>query len=224
MKPFRHPAIYRVAAIVAAGLAAGCLGSSPKVSLYTMNAVFDTRASGTPDGLAIGVGPIRVPRYLDQPEWVTRPGGSTSRLEVDDIRRWAGGFSSNVLSALGENIGAKLDTQQVVVYPAQSPFALDYRIGVDFHAFEGVGGNAVVLRANWVIRSGSAGGGPWSGYFATRRDIAGGGSEGFVAAHNEALALLADAIASRIEELAKAKALTDASGDPFDASGDPLPD
>jgi uncharacterized lipoprotein YmbA len=128
------------------------------------------------------------------------------------------------LSALGENIGAKLDTQKVVVYPAQTPFALDYRIGVDFHAFEGVGGNAVVLRANWVIRSGSAGGGPWSGYFATRRDIAGGGSEGFVAAHNEALALLADAIASRIEDLAKAKALTDASGDQFDASGDPLPD
>jgi hypothetical protein len=215
MKPFRHPAIYRVAAIVAAGLAVGCLGSSPKVNFYTMNAVSDTRATGTPDGLAIGVGPIRVPRYLDQPEWVTRPGGSTSRIEVDDVRRWAGGFSSNVLSALGENIGAKLDTQQVVVYPAQTAFALDYRVGVDFHTFEGIGGKAVVLRASWVIRPGGAGGGPWSGYFATRRDIAGGGPEGLVTAHNEALALLADAITSRIEDLAKAKALTDASGDPL---------
>jgi uncharacterized lipoprotein YmbA len=215
MKPFRHPAIYRLAGIVAAGLAVGCLGSSPNVSLYTMNAVSDTRATGAPDGLAIGVGPIRVPRYRDRPEWVTRPGGSTSRLEVDDVRRWAGGFSSNVLSTLGENLGAKLDTQQVVVYPTQTAIALDYRIGVDFHAFEGIGGNAVVLRASWVIRSGSAGGGPWSGYFATRRDIAGGGPEALVTAHNEALALLADAIASRIEELAKAKALTDASGDPL---------
>jgi uncharacterized lipoprotein YmbA len=215
MKPFRHPAIYRLAGIVAAGLAVGCLGSSPNVSLYTMNAVSDTRATGAPDGLAIGVGPIRVPRYLDRPEWVTRPGGSTSRLEVDDVRRWAGGFSSNVLSTLGENLGAKLDTQQVVVYPTQTAIALDYRVGVDFHALEGIGGNAVVLRASWVIRSGSAGGGPWSGYFATRRDIAGGGPEALVTAHNEALALLADAIASRIEELAKAKALTDASGDPL---------
>jgi uncharacterized lipoprotein YmbA len=216
MKLLRRAASCRVAAIVAAGLAVSCLGSSPNVSLYTMNAVSDSLATSAPDGLAIGVGPIRVPRYLDRPEWVTRPGGSTSRLEVDGVRRWAGGFSSNVLSTLGENLGAKLDTQQVVVYPTQTAIALDYRVGVDFHALEGIGGNAVVLRASWVIRAGGAGDdGPWSGYFATRRDIAGGGPEGLVTAHNEALVLLADAIASRIEELAKAKALTDASGDPL---------
>jgi len=213
MKLLRHAASCRVAAIVAAGLAVGCLGSSPNVRLYTMNAVSDSLATSAPDGLAIGVGPIRVPRYLDRPEWVTRPGGSTARLELDDFRRWAGGFSSNVLSTLGENLGVKLDTQQVVVYPAQIAFALDYRIGVDFHAFEGIGGDALVLRASWVIRAGSAGRGPWSGYFATRRDIAGGGPEGLVTAHNEALALLADAIASRIEDLAKAKASADASDD-----------
>ena len=213
MKLLRHPACYRAAAILIASLAVGCLGSSPNVRLYTMNAVSDSLATSAPDGLAIGVGPIRVPRYLDRPEWVTRPGGSTARLEVDDFRRWAGGFSSNVLSTLGENLGVKLDTQQVVVYPAQIAFALDYRIGVDFHAFEGIGGDALVLRASWVIRAGSAGRGPWSGYFATRRDIAGGGPEGLVTAHNEALALLADAIASRIEDLAKAKASADASDD-----------
>jgi uncharacterized lipoprotein YmbA len=213
MKLLRYPASYKVVAIIAAGLAMGCLGSSPKVSLYTMNAVSDSLATSAPDGLAIGVGPIRVPRYLDRPEWVTRKGGSTARLEVDDIRRWAGGFSSNVLSALGENLGAKLDTQQVVVYPAQITFALDYRVGVDFHAFEGIGGDALVLRASWVIRAGSAWGGPWSGYFAIRRAIAGGGPEGFVAAHNEALDLLAEAIALRIENLAEAKARTDAADD-----------
>ncbi len=213
MKLLRHPACCKVAAIVAAGLAVGCLGSSPNVSVYTMNPVSDSLATSAPDGLAIGVGPVRVPRYLDRPEWVTRPGGSTSRLEVDDFRRWAGGFSSNVLSALGENLGAKLDTQQVVVYPVQTALALDYRVSVDFHAFEGIDGEVLVLRASWVIRAGSAGSGPWSGYFATRRDIAGGGSESLVTAHNEALVLLAEAIASRIENLAQAKARTDASDD-----------
>jgi uncharacterized lipoprotein YmbA len=213
MKLLRYPASCKVVAIVAAGLAVGCLGSSPNVSLYTMNAVSDSRAAGASDGLAIGVGPIRVPRYLDRPEWVTRPGGSTSRLEVDDVRRWAGGFSSNVLSTLGENLSAKLDTQQVVVYPAQITYALDYRVGVDIHAFEAIGEDALVLRASWVIRSGSAGGGPWSGQSAIRSAIAGGGSEGLVAAHNEALVLLADEIASRIEGLAKAAARTDASDD-----------
>ncbi len=209
MRLLRHAASCRVVAIVAAGLAVGCLGSSPNVSLYTMNAVSDSPAKSAPDGLAIGVGPIRVPRYLDRPDWVTRSGGSSSQLEVDDFRRWAGGFSSNVLSVLGENLGAKLGTQRVVVYPATNPYSLDYRIAVDFHAFEGVGGDAVVLRANWVIRAGSAGRGPWTGQSTIRRAIAGGGSEGLVVAHNEALDLLADAIASRIKSLAKAKASTD---------------
>ena len=214
MKLLRHPASCKVAAIVAAGLAVGCLGSSPNIKLYTMNAVSESRAPSAPDAPAIGVGPIRVPRYLDRPEFVTRPGGSTARLEVDGVRHWAGGFSSNVLSALGENLGAKLNTQQVVVYPAPIAFALDYRVGVDFHAFEAVGGDALVLRASWVIRAGSAGGGPWSGQFTIRRAIAGGGSEALVDAHNEALDLLADAIATRIEGLAKDKARTDASDGP----------
>ena len=213
MKLLRRAAICRVAAIVAAGLAVSCLGSSPNVSLYTMNPISDSAVTGVADGLAIGVGPIRVPRYLDRPEWVMRPGGSTSQLEVDDFRRWAGGFSSNVLSVLGENLGAKLGTQRVAVYPAQSAFELDYRVAVDFHAFEPIGREAVVLRANWLIRAGSAGGGPWSGYFAIRSLIAGADPDALVAAHNEALGLLAEAIALRIEGLAKARALTDASDD-----------
>ncbi|MBW2493648.1 MAG: membrane integrity-associated transporter subunit PqiC [Deltaproteobacteria bacterium] len=206
-----------MAAIAAASLALSCLGSSPNVSLYTMNAVTDSPIAGDPDGVAIGVGPIRVPRYLDRPQWVTRSAGSTSRLEVNDFRRWAGGFSSNVLSVLGENLGAKLGTQRVVVYPVQAPFPLDYRIAVDFHAFEGIGGEALELRANWVIRAGSGEGGPWSGQSTMRRSIAGGGPDALVAAHNEALDLLADAIAARIESLPKIDTASEGSdGQPSD--------
>jgi uncharacterized lipoprotein YmbA len=119
------------------------------------------------------------------------------------------------LSVLGENLGAKLGTQRVVVYPATNPYSLDYRIAVDFHAFEGIGGDALVLRANWVIRAGSAGRGPWTGQSTIRRAIAGGGSEALVAAHNEALDLLADAISARILDLEKVRARTDASDGPL---------
>lgn len=215
MKRLRHPACFRLVAIVAAGFAVGCLGSSPNVNLYTMNPVSDSSVAGSSDGLAIGVGPIRVPRYLDRPEWVTRPGSSTSQLDVDEYRQWAGGFSSNVLQVLGEDLGAKLGTQRVVVYPAQTGFPLDYRIVVDFQAFEGVGGEAVELRASWVIRTGSAGTerGPWIGQSTIRTAIAGGGADALVAAHNEALDRLADTIAARIKSLPVSEAGTGDSGD-----------
>jgi len=201
MRLLRHAVSCRVAAIVAAGLAVSCLGRSPNVSLYTMNPISDSPVTSASDGLAIGVGPIRVPRYLDRPEWVTRPGGSTSQLDVDEYREWAGGFSANVLSVLGEDLGAKLGTQRVVVYPTAAPFQLDYRVAVDFQAFEAVGGETLELRASWVIRTGGAGGESWIGQSTVRRPIASGGPDALVAAHDEALALLADAIASRIKSL-----------------------
>jgi len=201
MKLLRGVVRYRAVVILAAGFALSCLGSSPKVSLYTMKAVSDLPAASETEGLAIGVGPIRVPRYLDRPEWVTRPSGSISRLEVDDFRHWAGGFSSNVSRVLAESLGAKLGTQRVVVYPVEPAFPLDYRIIVDVQAFEGIGGETLELRAGWMIRAGSGERGPWSGQSAIRRPIASGGPDALVAAHNEALDLLADAIAARIKSL-----------------------
>ncbi len=213
MKRLRHPVIRAATALVGAALSAGCLGTSPGVALYTMSGVSAAPITSETAKLALGVGPIRVPRYLDRPELVTRPGGSTSRLEVDDFSRWAGGFSSNVLSALGENLGARLGTQRVVVYPGEAAFPLDYRVAVDFLAFEGVGGDALVLRANWVIRAPGSEAGPWSGQSAIRSAIANAGREGLVAAHNEALDRLADAIASRIADIERNRARGAAPGD-----------
>jgi uncharacterized lipoprotein YmbA len=213
MKSLRSPASIRCVAIVAAFFAVSCLGSSPKVNFYTMSPVSRTPGSSVSNSLAVGVGPIRVPRYLDRPEWVERSGNSNSQLEVDGVRRWAGGFSSNVLSVLGENMAAKLQTDRVIVYPAQTAFPLDYRIAVDFHAFEVIGGDALELRASWVVRAGSGDRGPWTGHSVVRESVSGGGDDGFVAAHNKALAQLAETIASRIESLAKEEAAMTASGD-----------
>ncbi|HXV36114.1 MAG TPA: ABC-type transport auxiliary lipoprotein family protein, partial [Myxococcota bacterium] len=78
---------------------------------------------------------------------------------------------------------------------------LDYRIALDFQALEVVADEDLVLRANWVIRARDAQRGPWIGQFGVRNAVAGRGAEDFVAAHNEALGLLARQIATRIEAL-----------------------
>jgi uncharacterized lipoprotein YmbA len=217
MRRLQHPAGGRLVAIVATGLAMGsmgCLGSSPNISLYTMSAQPAPAVAGASDDLAIGVGPIRVPRYLDRPEWVTRPVGSASRLDVDDYRQWAGGFASNVLSVLAQDLGSRLGTQRVVAYPATAPFPLDYRVAVDFLAFEAVEGEALEVRASWLIRTGKAGGGSWVGQSTMRRPIANQSPEALVAAYNEALALLADEIAARIAGLPRGEAGSEPANEP----------
>jgi len=189
-----------VAAIALTGLALGCLGRSPQIRLYTMSAVPGSPIAEVADDLAIGVGPVRLPRYLDRPQLVTR--AEASQLDVDDFNRWAGGFGSNLLRALGDDLGTRLGTQRVVVYPADAPFPLDYRVALDVQEFEGRPGHELVLRARWVIRESVEGRGPWSGQSLIRQPLSSGAVETLVATHDQAVGLLADAIASRIASLA----------------------
>ncbi len=80
-------------------------------------------------------------------------------------------------------------------------------------AFEAIDDQALVLRANWAIREGQIGGQSWSGHFTTRRSVAGGGADSVVTAHNEAIALLADAVAQRIERIAAEAAAGEETAD-----------
>jgi hypothetical protein len=189
-----------VAAIALVGLALGCLGRSPQIRFYTMSEVPGSPAAEVAEDLAIGVGPVRLPRYLDRPQLVTR--AEASQLDVDDFNRWAGGFESNLLRALGDDLGTRLGTQRVIVYPADAPFPLDYRVALDVQEFEGRPGHELVLRARWIIRESAEGRGPWSGQSLIRQPLSSGAVEALVAAHDEAVGLLADAIASRIASLA----------------------
>jgi uncharacterized lipoprotein YmbA len=189
-----------VAAIALVGLVSGCLGRSPQIRFYTMSSVSGTSVAAAAEDLSIGVGSARLPRYLDRPQLVTRADGS--QLEVDEFNRWAGGFGSNILRALGDDLGTRLGTQRVVVYPADAPFPLDYRVTLDVQEFEGRPGHELVLRVRWVIRELDDRHGPWSGQSLIRRPLSGSGIEALVVAHDEAIGLLADGITSRVAELA----------------------
>jgi uncharacterized lipoprotein YmbA len=55
---------------------------------------------------------------------------------------------------LGENLSILLATTRVVVFPAEAPFPVDFRISLHVQQFEGSLGKEVVLNARWsVIRT-----------------------------------------------------------------------
>ncbi len=183
-------------AIAVPVLALGCLGRSPQVRFYAMSAV-SLPAPAAASDLAIGVGPVSLPRYLDQPQLVTRVGGS--QLAYDELHRWAGGFESNILRALGDDLSARLGTKRVVVYPAEAPFPLSYRVTLDIFQFDGRPGGELVLRARWIVRDGSGEQGPWSAESEIRQPLPDADAQSLVAAHDAALSALAGEIAARIE-------------------------
>jgi uncharacterized lipoprotein YmbA len=63
----------------------------------------------------VGVGPIRIPSYLDRPQIVTR--GAGYEMEVADFANWAEPLKDSFGRVLAENLADELGTNKVVMFP-----------------------------------------------------------------------------------------------------------
>ncbi len=131
------------------GLAA-CGGRTPPSAFYALNAMdaYSSAAQQVTRDLRVGVGPIRLPDYLNRPQIVIRQGDN--RLVVDEYHRWGGALEDEILRILAENLGELLGSEKVRTYAdeLQQP---DYRIGVAFQRFEVVDGREALVKASWTI-------------------------------------------------------------------------
>ena len=108
-----------VSAFMIIALISGCRGTTPPVRFYTLNAVIEHTA-GEPDpkirqNLAVGVGPMEIPKSIDRPQLITRTAPNT--LSVDEFHRWAGSLREDFVRALTANLAVLLKTDQVTAYP-----------------------------------------------------------------------------------------------------------
>jgi uncharacterized lipoprotein YmbA len=130
---------------------AGC-GTSEPSRLYTLSGLPFTAASIQPAStstLAIGIGPVTLPLYLDRPQIVRRT--SPNRLEIAEFDRWAEPLSNTVPRILAENIGLLLLSEKVYVLPRRRRLPLDLTVEVDISRFEPMSDGTAVLAASWHI-------------------------------------------------------------------------
>jgi len=106
-------------------------------------------APSSEKGLAVGIGPVRFPEFLDRPQIVSRAGAN--RLALDEFHRWGGAVQDDFLRVLGENLGLLLGTSRILVEPAEVRFALDFRVVADVLSFEGSPGGDAVLKLRWGV-------------------------------------------------------------------------
>jgi uncharacterized lipoprotein YmbA len=140
-------------------------------------------------------------------------------LRYDEVHRWAGTLDSQVLYVLGENLTARLGSPRVLVYPAELPFDLTYQLQVNVQRLDGRLGEAVTLRARWVLMDGAGRDVLAVEESVARKDVEGGGFEGLVVAHGAVLGVLSDHIVNRIVELERARQKSTSGGDE-----EPLPE
>lgn len=133
-------------------LLAAC-SKTPPAQYYTLNTLpamqQDNPETVAGDTIAIGVGPVDFPKFLDRPQIVTRKG--QNRVEVSEYHRWAGSLPGDFSRVLAKNISILLPTNRVAVYPWVDQFVPTYQIKLDVEQFDGWLGEQVLLNVTWSI-------------------------------------------------------------------------
>jgi uncharacterized lipoprotein YmbA len=136
-------------ALCAVVLLSACVGGTQPSRLYVLAAT-EPAAQRSTQGVALSVGPIVLPKYLDRPQIVTRP--TANELTVAEFDRWGGRLEDNVTQVIGENLSRRLRTSRVALFPAEAAVRADLRVSVTISRFECVGDSGeCVLDARWQI-------------------------------------------------------------------------
>ena len=144
--------------MVLVGLSLGGCGTlSPRSDpsrFFTLTAIAQpgatpTKDSSNPAGVSLGIGPIRLPGYLDRQEIVIRV--SQNRIDVSENDRWAEPLETNFTRVLGQNLSILLNTDQLVLYPWELNRKPNYQVEVEVLRFESNAGGDVQLSARWTV-------------------------------------------------------------------------
>lgn len=103
--------------------------------------------------ISLGLGPVKIAKYLDRSQLVVRLNPHQIRLE--DFHQWAGSPRDDIPAILLENLSGTLGIDTIYAYPWRSYADIDYQILVDIIQLDGIPGNNVRLVARWEILGGN---------------------------------------------------------------------
>ncbi|HET6779488.1 MAG TPA: PqiC family protein [Gemmatimonadales bacterium] len=108
------------------------------------------RSSPELAGLAIGVGPVHLPGYLDQDQLVTRI--TQHRITLSENDRWAEPLDDNMAHAVAHDLSLLLQADGITVHtwPGQQQPA--YQVEIDVLSFETDTAGTAHLAARWLLR------------------------------------------------------------------------
>jgi uncharacterized lipoprotein YmbA len=152
-----------LAGVIAASIA-GCsyiakaiLAPQKDISkFYLLTPTADTAAPATAPAatqttsgnFTLGLGPIKLPPYLDRPEVVTR--AAPNRLELSKEDRWGESIQNGFTRAMERNLAAQSGAA-VIVFPWYNTVHIDMQVQIDVYRFETDAQGTATLSAKWTI-------------------------------------------------------------------------
>jgi uncharacterized protein len=99
--------------------------------------------------ISLGVGPVRLPGYLDRREIVMRVG--PSRFDLSENDRWAEPLDENLTHVLTQNLSILLGSDQIIPYPWPLDQKPHYRVEIQVLRFESNSAGEAQLSARWAV-------------------------------------------------------------------------
>jgi hypothetical protein len=133
----------------------GCSGT-PATRFFVLSSITGTEKVKDLEGercLAIGIGPVRIPEYLNRPEIVT--GVTSNEVRMDEFAEWAEPLEDNIQRALAENLSSLLCIRAIDIFPHKGNIPLEYWIDVQVIEMDGIPGETALLDISWSIYGGT---------------------------------------------------------------------
>ncbi len=137
-------------------IATGCFSLDPKPDpsrFFALTSLPRTsqraRSTAETNALALGIGPVKFPGYLDRQQFVTRI--SQNRFAVAENDRWAEPLEENFSRVLSQNLSILLQTNRIVAFPWERNQRPTYQVQVEVLRFEPNAEQIVELWARWII-------------------------------------------------------------------------
>jgi uncharacterized lipoprotein YmbA len=143
-------------------------------------------------GLLVLVGPVTLPTYVDRAELVFQ--SSDNQFQVPSNVHWTGSLQENFTRVLATDLGRRLHSGNVLIFPGPPTLKPRYQVVVDVRQFHAISGGDAVLDVAWRVQI------PQTGEIIHRQNgsfrerIAGDGYAPVVAAESRLVAQLAQAV------------------------------
>jgi uncharacterized lipoprotein YmbA len=133
----------------------GC-ASTPQTRFFVLSSISGSEKTGNREGehcFAIGIGPVKIPEYLNQPDIVTRI--TPNEVRLHEFAQWAEPLENNISLTLAENLSSLLCTRSIAIFPWKGGTPIDYRIDVNVGQMDGTLGESALLEVSWSIADGA---------------------------------------------------------------------
>jgi uncharacterized lipoprotein YmbA len=188
--------------LAAAILLGACAETKPS-NFYLLSPVANppagTAAGVGADGVALAVGPVKIPKHINRAQIVTY--ASANKIKLSEFNRWGEPLADNFARVLGDNLAVLVPTQRIVVHPWRSGTPFEYQVTVEVSSFAVRPSGDATLVARWTIFSkrGKPVNMGWRSRYAQK--VASPGFEASAAALSKLVGALSRDIAARVKTL-----------------------